>query len=270
MRRCEGDMKTVLVMNGETDCRVYFPGITGERRSIQTNRWLSDEGAVRVFDAAGERVDTGNPYHPHGDGHAVAIDVPGSLAETIHRQTEGNPLFVQEVVRYLVEEGHLSQGGALLPSPNLGRGAGGEGTALAMSIPEGLRDVIGRRLSRLSADCNRLLAIAAVIGRDFGLETLQAVADLEEEPLVSALEEALHVGVLEEQSRVGVIRYRFAHAFFRQTLYEELIAPRRLRLHQQVAAALERQNWRSTLPKAPTGRTWPRRCATGSWRRVGR
>ncbi|HTE83122.1 MAG TPA: hypothetical protein VK821_00125 [Dehalococcoidia bacterium] len=110
-----------------------------------------------------------------------------------------------------------------------------------MSIPEGLRDVIGRRLSRLSPDCNRVLAVAAVIGRDFGLETLHAVVELDEEQVVSSLEEALHIGVLEEQSRPGSIRYRFAHAFFRQTLYEELIAPRRLRLHQQVAAALEKQ-----------------------------
>jgi serine/threonine protein kinase/tetratricopeptide (TPR) repeat protein len=154
--------------------------------------------------------------------------VPGSLAESIHRQTEGNPLFVQEVVRYLVEEGHLGhgQGAAALSS---------------IAIPEGLRDVIGRRLSRLSPECNRVLAVAAVIGRDFGLETLQAVAEMSEEEIVSAIEEAVRVGVLEEQSRPGVIRYRFAHAFFRQTLYEELIAPRRLRLHQQVAAALEKQ-----------------------------
>ncbi|HTE85095.1 MAG TPA: hypothetical protein VK821_10195, partial [Dehalococcoidia bacterium] len=107
--------------------------------------------------------------------------------------------------------------------------------------PEGLRDVIGKRLSRLSPDCNRVLAVAAVIGRDFGLETLHAVVELDEEQVVSSLEEALHIGVLEEQSRPGSIRYRFAHAFFRQTLYEELIAPRRLRLHQQVAAALEKQ-----------------------------
>jgi hypothetical protein len=154
--------------------------------------------------------------------------VPGSLAESIHRQTEGNPLFVQEVVRYLVEEGHLGHG---------------QGTVAlsSIAIPEGLRDVIGRRLSRLSPECNRVLAVAAVIGRDFGLETLQTVAEMSEEEIVSAIEEAVHVGVLEEQSRPGVIRYRFAHAFFRQTLYEELIAPRRLRLHQQVAAALEKQ-----------------------------
>jgi eukaryotic-like serine/threonine-protein kinase len=154
--------------------------------------------------------------------------VPGSLAESIHRQTEGNPLFVQEVVRYLVEEGHLGhgQGAAALSS---------------IAIPEGLRDVIGRRLSRLSPECNRVLAVAGVIGREFGLETLHAVVELDEEQVVSSLEEALHIGVLEEQSRPGSIRYRFAHAFFRQTLYEELIAPRRLRLHQQVAAALERQ-----------------------------
>ena len=166
----------------------------------------------------------------------TGLNVPGSLAEAIHRQTEGNPLFVQEVVRYLVEEGRLS---AVSGQPSA---AGPQSSAAVdMAIPEGLRDVIGRRLSRLSPECNRVLAIAAVIGRDFGLETLQAITEQDEEAVVSALEEALHIGVLEEQSRLGVIRYRFAHAFFRQTLYEELIAPRRLRLHQQVAGALEHQ-----------------------------
>jgi hypothetical protein len=110
-----------------------------------------------------------------------------------------------------------------------------------MHIPEGLRDVIGKRLSQLSPECNRVLAIAAVIGRDFELETLRRVADIPEEPLIDALEEARRVAVLQEQARVGIVRYRFAHAFFRQTLYEEMSAPRRLRLHQQVARALESQ-----------------------------
>ena len=80
--------------------------------------------------------------------------VPYQLAEAIHRQTEGNPLFVQEVLRYLVEEGLVAREG------DRWRRSGEQ--PLAERIPEGLRDVIGKRLSRLSEATNRLLSIAAV------------------------------------------------------------------------------------------------------------
>ena len=160
-----------------------------------------------------------------------------ALAEGIHRQTEGNPLFIQEVVRYLVEEGFIQREGDRW----VGRWRSTGEPPPEMRIPEGLRDVIGKRLSRLSPECNRLLSIAAVIGRDFRLDTLEAIAAVPEEEALGKLEEALKVGVLEEQARVGGVQYRFAHAFFRQTLYEELSAARRLRLHQQVARALEVQ-----------------------------
>jgi len=106
-------------------------------------------------------------------------------------------------------------------------------------IPEGLRDVIGKRLSMLSPDCNKLLSIASVIGREFAIDILRTVAGISEEAFVAALKEAVQVSVLEERSQLGSIRYRFTHAFFRQTMYEELIAPQRLRLHKQVALALE-------------------------------
>ena len=69
-------------------------------------------------------------------------EVPWSLAEAIHRQTEGNPLFVQEVLRYLVEEGLVAREGGHWQR----RGA----TPLELQIPEGLRDVIGKRLVALS------------------------------------------------------------------------------------------------------------------------
>jgi tetratricopeptide (TPR) repeat protein/archaellum biogenesis ATPase FlaH len=159
---------------------------------------------------------------------------PWGLAEAVHRQTEGNPLFVQEVVRYLAEEGLITQ--------KEGRWRPAKDTPLEMSIPEGLRDVIGKRLSLLSKECNQLLSVASVIGREFGMDTLKAVvSSMNEDTFVNALKEAVRLSVLEERSHVGIVRYRFTHAFFRQTLYEEMIAPQRLKLHQQVARALETQ-----------------------------
>jgi predicted ATPase len=149
----------------------------------------------------------------------------------VHRQTEGNPLFVQEVVRYLIEEGLMAR--------KEGGWRATRDTPLEMSIPEGLRDVIGKRLSLLSPECNRLPAVASVIGREFALETLRSVAGIDEDAFVNALKEAVRLSVLEERSQVGLVRYRFTHAFFRQTLYEEMIAPQRLKLHQQVARSLE-------------------------------
>jgi len=159
-------------------------------------------------------------------------EIPWPLAELVHRQTEGNPLFVQEVLRYLVEEGLVSERDGSL------RRVGDD--ALAGRIPEGLRDVIGKRLSRLADKTNEVLSIASVIGREFRLDVLQAVANLPQEDVEEALEEAANVAVVEQRTGIGgQLSFRFAHAFFRQTLYEELFAARRIRLHQQVARALE-------------------------------
>ena len=159
-------------------------------------------------------------------------EVPWGVAEAVHRQTEGNPLFVQEVMRYLREGGLVTREDGQWQPINQ--------TQLEMSIPEGLRDVIGKRLSYLSPECNRILSTAAVIGREFRLQVLQGVADVSDDELFAALEEARGAMVVEERSAVGAaVTYRFTHAFFRQTLYEETIAPRRIRLHQQVAQALE-------------------------------
>jgi predicted ATPase/DNA-binding CsgD family transcriptional regulator len=155
----------------------------------------------------------------------------GSLAEAIQHQTEGNPLFVQEVARYLAEEG--------LAREHAGLSSTAQAAALR-SIPEGLRDVIGKRLSRLEVTTNQLLSVAAVIGREFRLDVLQQLVELPEREFDGALQQATAAGIIEEYRSVGAwVTYRFSHALFRQTLYEELIAPRRIRLHQQVARALD-------------------------------
>ncbi len=156
---------------------------------------------------------------------------PWGRAEAIHRQTEGNPLFIQEVLRYLVEEGIVVREGGRYIRTDAGEADAG--------IPEGLRDVIGKRLSRLSEQTNQVLSIAAVVGRDFRLDALQRVANLPEAEVEEALEEATERAVIEQRQALGTMGFRFTHAFFRQTLYEEIFVPRRIRWHQQVAHALE-------------------------------
>jgi predicted ATPase len=162
---------------------------------------------------------------------SIAVrELSWGLAEAVHQQTEGNPLFVQEVLRYLVEEGLLERED---------RRSNGQ-VPLSIAIPEGLRDVIGKRLSLLGPVCNRLLRVAAVIGQEFRLDMLQRVADLPDERLFAALEEAKKVKVLEEHASAGgIVNLSFTHTLFRQMLYEENIAPRRLLLHQKVGRAVE-------------------------------
>jgi DNA-binding CsgD family transcriptional regulator len=164
----------------------------------------------------------------------VDRDVPWSLAETICQQTEGNSLFVQEVIRDLVEEG------AILNDPDEESETSSLARVVAINIPQGLRDVISRRLSRLSPECNHALSVGAVIGREFRLDVLLRMLDMTEDEMFVALEEAQSVAVIQESSGTGpILSFRFNHSFFRQTLYDDLFTPRRIRLHRQIGEILE-------------------------------
>jgi DNA-binding NarL/FixJ family response regulator len=158
--------------------------------------------------------------------------IPRPLAELVHHRSGGNALFVHELLRFLVSEGLVERrDGALRRVDEV---------SLAGQMPEGLRDVVGKRLSRLSPAANQVLSVASVIGREFSLEVLRRVQARPDDELESALEEALDASMVEERSAgAATITYRFTHAFFQQTLYDEILAPRRLRLHRQVAGALE-------------------------------
>ena len=150
--------------------------------------------------------------------------IDDSLRQTIYERTEGNPFFLQETMRLLQQERLYGSGGA-------------EG--ILHRIPEGVREAIGRRLDRLSEGCNRLLAQAAVIGREFDLEQLRAIlANVSEEEMIEALEEAAAARMIDElPERYG--KYQFNHALVQDTLVEELSLTRRVRIHADVVRALE-------------------------------
>ena len=158
---------------------------------------------------------------------AAGFAPPGELSATVYRHTEGNPLFVTEVVRDLVQSGELADS----------RVSGN--STWSVRIPEGVREVIGRRLDRLSERANELLTVAAVVGRDFRLEPLKELSDdTTESQLLDVLDEALDARIIEELSdEIG--HYQFTHALMQETLTGELSLTRRVRLHARIAETLE-------------------------------
>jgi eukaryotic-like serine/threonine-protein kinase len=146
----------------------------------------------------------------------------GELIAALHEETDGNPLFVAETVRLLRSEGVRSD-----PS--------GE---LRIAIPQSVRDVIARRLTHLSGECNRVLVLASVLGREFELAALARLCGVSVDALLETLDEAMAARVVSDLPG-GPRRLRFAHIVIRDTLYEGLTAARRVRLHRQAVEALE-------------------------------
>jgi DNA-binding SARP family transcriptional activator len=144
------------------------------------------------------------------------------LVAALHEDTEGNPLFVGEIVRLLAVEGIAPQ-------------AAGEAR---IAIPQSVRDVISRRLAHLDDECNRVLVLASVTGREFELDGLAHMAGVSEDELLETLDEAMVARVVADVPGAPG-RLRFTHVLIRDTLYEELTTARRVRLHRLAVQALE-------------------------------
>jgi class 3 adenylate cyclase/tetratricopeptide (TPR) repeat protein len=155
-------------------------------------------------------------------------DVPDALVQAISGETSGNPFFIREVLLHLVEEKKLYRA----------EGQWRSDLAIAqLGIPEGVRQVIGRRLSRLSEAANRLLSAASAFDGGFRFEVAWRAAQLEEAAALDALDQALDAQVLRATGEPDT--YDFTHALIRHTLYTELNPSRQVRLHRRMAEVME-------------------------------
>lgn len=159
------------------------------------------------------------------------LDADGiRLAQALRRESDGNPFFMAEILRHLLESGGIVQrdDGRYTVSADI----------TDLGIPRSVRDVIGQRVHRLGEDAMEALSAAAVIGREFDIDVLSAATGHTEDELLVSLEAAIAGSVLRENPQ-SPGAFVFAHALINHTLYENLSRTRRARLHARIAAAIE-------------------------------
>src|SRR5262249_27463984 len=147
-----------------------------------------------------------------------------ALVAGLDQATEGNPFFVDEVVRLLLAEKRLHEPAG--PAPNLG-------------IPQGVREAIRRRLRPLSEEAGEVLTLASAVGREFDLACLREVTGLTGDRLLELLGEATELGVVTRLAQPAG-RYGFSHVLIREVLYDALTPTHRSRAHRRIGEALER------------------------------
>jgi len=166
-------------------------------------------------------------------GALLGERVSGEFAVAVHRETEGNPFFVEEVLKALIERGSVRRESGRWRRCDVDQ----------MLIPQSVKEAIGNRLDRVSQTCNDVLRVAAILGKVFTFEELSVVAEQTEDALLDALDEAAGAQLIASGSDDS---FSFTHDKIREVLYEEINPIRRRRLHRHVAEGLK-QNCRRTM-----------------------
>jgi predicted ATPase len=160
--------------------------------------------------------------------------VPEGLVEKIYQRTQGNPFYVEEVARGLIDDGLivLNADGGQFP------------TLETVRLPQTIRDAVLHRINTLGRDAQNLLHQAAVLGQTFRFEDLRAISNLSEREALEGLDVALERQLIQEAP--GQMVLRFTHPEIQHVLYETMGALRRRMLHRQAGEALEQRH--QTVP----------------------
>ncbi len=171
------------------------------------------------------------------DGVAAMLDslsgksAPAVVVGEVFAETEGNPFFVEELFLHLEEENLLYDSSGQFRSKL---------EIAELDAPPNVRLVVARRLARLSDLTQKMLATAAVIGRLFSFEILQSSSGADADSILERVEEAEKAGLVFSVAHSPKARFAFSHELIRQSVLAALSAPRRQRLHLEVADAIER------------------------------
>jgi DNA-binding winged helix-turn-helix (wHTH) protein/tetratricopeptide (TPR) repeat protein len=156
---------------------------------------------------------------------------PAAVVSEILGETDGNPFFVEELFQHLAEENRLyDDAGQFHAELKIGE----------LEVPRNVRLVVGRRLGRLGDATRKILAVAAVIGRSFTFELLEAASSTKADVLLDCLDEARRVGLVRSSTQHPEARFEFSHELIRQAILTELSVARHQRLHLAVAETIER------------------------------
>ena len=166
------------------------------------------------------------------EGAMHGQEVGRELLAFLYRHTEGNPLFIAQLLRTLVEEGALWQAdGRWQWTP-----------VSELRLPIGLSPLISRRLGKLSSSTQAVLSIAAVIGDDFDVGLVVEAGAGSEAAVQLALSEGLTAGILKPSYERGGRGYTFTHAHMVEALVQAIAHDRLRQTHQRVAEAIERRD----------------------------
>ena len=155
-------------------------------------------------------------------------EVSDEFLDGIYQETEGNPFFIEELCKSLVQSGKLYYADGEWHRPSMED----------LEIPQSIRVVIQSRVANLHQDIQDALTISAVIGREFDFDTLTAASQVDEDILISALEAAEQAQLIQEINPQYGGTFSFMHALIPQTLTESLSGLRKRRYHRQVAEAI--------------------------------
>jgi tetratricopeptide (TPR) repeat protein len=157
--------------------------------------------------------------------------LPNGFAKVLYKESEGNPFFVEEVLKSLVNEGLIDVASYKWAAKI---------DFSEIRIPGTIRDVIARRIDTLDDKTKAILKVASVIGNSFPFELLFKISDAEEEEAIDAIDAAIDVNIIHEDSSSPDERYKFDHALIREIIYSSMSKSRRRLLHKRIGNTIEK------------------------------